>query len=165
MADLRFFYLVLAQIFTYLSHGILRDDRDTALSLKLLRCSCTVGKVSLSCVKQQAVLRALLLKYFLKLIIGQQLLLLQFKLLGVWKMFLHAFYKLLCNISRGIHQHHTHCLRACIHHTADRADDQLLFKYQIELPSLFISSPIDQTIINTISTFLPAVTIADQPCL
>ena len=42
MADLRFFYLVLAQIFTYLSHGILRDSE--AVSVMLMNASRYVAK-------------------------------------------------------------------------------------------------------------------------
>ena len=110
MADLRFFHFVLAQILSDLSHCIFSDNRNTAFGLKQIRRSYTVSKIPLSSIKQQTVLRALLLKYFLKLLISQQLFFFEFKLVRSWKMSFHTLYKLFCHISCGIHQHDIHRL-------------------------------------------------------
>ena len=150
------------QIILNRRHCILCNNRNTVFTwYHIGRCH-AIRKIPFTGIKQQAELRTVLLKYFLKLFIGQQLFFLYFCVVQFCKMLLKMLYKLPCRIPRYVHNHHVYGFGFRFNHVSNCADNQLLLKNQHKLPSLFFPRDVNEAVINAVAKLFAAIAVADK---
>ncbi len=156
--------LLLLQIFLHLRHSVVVADGRTAAGLQNMGRDHAEGEVPRAAdAEQQAGLGRLPLEYPLKLLVGQEIFLLQ--LIGPQggEILQHAPHKLPGRVPGGVDEHGVQVLRLLAYGHADGVDEQLFLKGQQDLQLVLVrAAAIDQAVIDALPEFLPAIDVADD---